>query len=182
MFNKLSWHGPKITIRTTTLCALLVSMQIILNKIAIGDPAILKISLGFIGTALIGYLLGPWVGGTAMIINDIISNTIFNSGSVFFPGFTFSAFISGIIAGSFLYHQNITWQRIFIYEFFQILISNIFFTTLWVYLLSMTSPHHMTLTALLAIRLPKEVISWPIEAFVILIILKTVQRIKINNH
>lgn len=179
--SKLSWKSPKLTIRTVTMSALLVAIQVVLTKLAVGDPSILKIGLGFIGTGLIGYLTGPWLGGTLLIINDIISNTVFNSGNVFFPGFTFSAFISGIIAGMFLYKQKITWQRMFIYEFVQIFISNVVFNTLWVYLLSMTSAHHMTLAALLIARLPKEIISWPIEALVLLIILKAVSKIKALN-
>lgn len=74
-----------------------------------------------------------------MVVNDLISNTILSSGSMFFPGFTVSAFISGVIAGMFLYNQKITWRRIFIYEFFQILITNVIFTTLWLYLMSLSS-------------------------------------------
>ena len=69
--------------------------------------------------------------------------------------------------------------RVFLYEFIQILISNVIFTTLWVYILSMTSPHHMALTALLAVRVPKEIISWPIQAAVDLLILKAVSKTQI---
>ena len=179
LMKKLSWKSPKLDVRTVTMSALLIAIQIVLNKISIGDPAILKIGIGFLGTALIGYLTGPWLGGVILVLVDIISNTVFSSGGVFFPGFTFSAFISGIIAGAFLYHQKVTWQRVFLYEFIQILISNVIFTTLWVYILSMTSPHHMALTALLAVRVPKEIISWPIQAVVDLLILKAVSKTQI---
>ena len=110
--KKLSWKSPKLDVRTVTMSALLIAIQIVLNKISIGDPAILKIGIGFLGTALIGYLTGPWLGGVILVLVDIISNTVFSSGGGFFPGFTFSAFISGIIAGAFLYHQKVTWQRV----------------------------------------------------------------------
>lgn len=178
--SKLSWKGPKLDIRTITVSALLIAIQIILCKIpAIGNPAILQIGIGFIGTALIGYLAGPWIGGVILVLVDIITHTILGSGGIFFPGFTFSAFISGIIAGAFLYNQKITWQRIFLYEFIQILISNVFFTTLWVYILSLTSSHHMTILTLLEFRLPKEVISWPIQSLIDIIILKAISKTKI---
>lgn len=178
--SKLSWRSPKLDIRTISVSALLIAIQIILNKIpAFGDPAVLQMGVGFIGTAIIGYLSGPWISGVILVLVDIITHTILGSGGIFFPGFTFSAFISGIIAGAFLYRQEITWQRIFLYEFVQILISNAFFTTLWVYILSMTSPHHMTMAALLAVRIPKEVISWPIQSLVDIIILKAISRTKI---
>ncbi|WP_290033412.1 folate family ECF transporter S component [Ligilactobacillus cholophilus] len=178
--SKLSWKSPKLNIRTVTVSALLLALQIILGKLSIGDPTVLKVGLGFIGTGLIGYLLGPWLGGVLLVLEDIVSHTIFSSGSVFFPGFTFSAFFTGVIAGMFLYQQKITWQRMFIYEFVQILVSNVIFTTLWLYILSMTSAHHTTFMALLAVRMPKEIISWPIESLVMFVILRAVSKIKMD--
>lgn len=178
--SKLSWRSPKLNVRTLTLSALLVALEVVLSKISIGDPNLFKISLEFIGTALIGYMAGPWLGGALMVVNDLIGNTVFNSGNIFFPGFTFSAMISGIIAGMFLYQQKITWQRIFLYEFIQIGISNVFFNTLWIYLLNMTSSHHMSWMALLIARLPKEIITWPIEALTLIVVLKAVERILKN--
>ena len=176
MMSILSFSGPRLTTRHLTLAALLVALKIILGKLSVGDPAVLKFSFGFIATALIGYYLGPWIGGMAMVVNDLISNTILNTGSMFFPGF-----ISGVIAGLFLYQQKVTWQRVFIYEFVQILVTNVFFTTLWVYLMSLSSSSTgRTFTALLAIRVPKEVISWPLEAILVLIILRQLSRLNLH--
>lgn len=112
-----------------------------------------------------------------MIINDLISNTLLSSGTMFFPGFTLSAAISGVIAGMFLYRQTISWQRILIYEFCQILITNVFFTTLWLYMMGMgQNSNSMTFAALLFVRLPKEIISWPIESLIVLTLLKAAKR------
>ncbi|WP_270635301.1 folate family ECF transporter S component [Limosilactobacillus mucosae] len=173
----LSLHGPKFDTKRMALAAMLIALQIILEKLSIGDPAVLKIGLGFIATALIGFLLGPWIGALSMIINDLISNTLLSSGTMFFPGFTLSAAISGIIAGMFLYQQQINWRRILIYEFCQILITNVFFTTLWLYLMGIgQGSSAMSFMALLMVRLPKEVISWPIEALIVLTLLKAVER------
>ncbi|WP_270628417.1 folate family ECF transporter S component [Limosilactobacillus mucosae] len=173
----LSLHGPKFDTKRMVLAAMLIALQIILEKLSIGDPAVLKIGLGFIATALIGFLLGPWIGALSMIINDLISNTLLSSGAMFFPGFTLSAAISGIIAGIFLYQQQISWRRILIYEFCQILITNVFFTTLWLYLMGIgQGSSAMSFMALLMVRLPKEVISWPIEALIVLTLLKAVER------
>lgn len=177
----LSFSGPKWTTRSLTLAAMLTALQVILGKLSVGDPAVLKVGLGFIATALVGYFLGPWMGGVVMIVNDLISNTILNTGSMFFPGFTFSAFVSGVIAGMFWYNQKVTWQRAFAYEFVQILVTNVIFTTLWIYLMSLNAhTSGRTFTALLAIRMPKEVISWPIESLIVLAILKAFS--KINLH
>ena len=177
--STLSFTGPRFTTRNMTLAAMLIALKVILEKLSIGDPAVLKFSFGFIATALIGYFLGPWLGGMAMVINDLISNTIFSSGRMFFPGFTVSAFISGVIAGIFLYNQKISWQRVTIYVFTQLLVTNVFFTTLWLYLMSLSSSSTgRTFMALLAIRVPKEVIMWPIETIIILVILRQIAKIK----
>lgn len=182
--SALSFAGPRFTTKNMTLAAMLVALQVILEKLSIGDPAVLKFSLGFIATALIGYCLGPWIGGWAMVVSDLISNTILSSGSMFFPGFTVSAFVSGVIAGMFLYNQRVSWQRIFIYEFFQLLITNVIFTTLWLYIMSMSSSStSRTFMALMMIRVPKEVITWPLEAIILLIILRQLNRLNLNlNH
>lgn len=178
----LSFSGPRWTTRHLTLAAMLTALEVILGKLSVGDPAVLKIGLGFIATALVGYCLGPWMGGMVMIINDLISNTVLNTGSLFFPGFTFSAFISGVIAGMFLYRQQLTWQRVFVYEFFQILITNVIFTTLWIYIMSLNAGStSRTFTALLAIRLPKEVITWPLESLIVLIVLRAFSRTRLNQ-
>lgn len=181
--SALSFAGPRFTTRNMTLAAMLVALQVILEKISIGDPSVLKFSFGFVATALIGYCLGPWIGGWAMVVSDLISNTILSSGSLFFPGFTLSAFISGVIAGMFLYNQKISWQRILIYEFFQLLITNVIGTTFWLYLMSMssTSSTH-TFIALLMVRIPKEIIMWPLETIIILLILQQVNRLNLNLH
>ena len=70
--KKLSYTRSRVDVRTVTMSALLIAIQIVLNKISIGDPAILKIGIGFLGTALIGYLTGPWLGGVILVLVDII--------------------------------------------------------------------------------------------------------------
>ena len=102
MSSILSFAGPRFTTKRLTLAGMLIALEVVLEKISIGDPTILKFGFGFIATALTGYYLGPWIGGWAMVVNDIISNTILNCRTDFIPGFTFSAFISGMLAGMLL--------------------------------------------------------------------------------
>lgn len=185
MMSTLSFTGPRFTTKNLTLAAMLIALQVILEKLSIGDPSVLKFSFGFVATALLGYCLGPWISAWAMVVADIISNTILSSGSLFFPGFTLSAFISGLIAGMFLYQQRISWQRVLVYEFFQILLTNVIGTTLWLYLMSLSSSSSShTFMALLFIRIPKELITWPLETLIVLIILRQISRINLipKNH
>ena len=68
----LSFSGPRWTTRHLTLAAMLTALEVILGKMSVGNPTVLKVSLGFIATALVGYCLGPWLGGMVMIVNDLI--------------------------------------------------------------------------------------------------------------
>ncbi|MBD5069596.1 MAG: folate family ECF transporter S component [Lactobacillus sp.] len=169
--TNLTWRSPKLNTRTITLAAMLIALQTVLSKLSFGSDSMVKIGIGFIGTTLIGYYLGPWLGGISLVLADLIKSTIFATGSTFFIGYTFSAFISGVIVGAFLYQQKITWQRLAIYQFVQILVSNIFFNTLWIYLM-----YHTPVWALLSVRVPKNVIMWPIEAIISFMILRAVSR------
>lgn len=173
---KLTWKSPKLTTHVITLAAFLIALSIILGKISIGSANLVKFGFGFLGTMLIGYFLGPWAGGVAMIVGDLIGNTLLNTGSSFFIGFTFSAFLSGMIAGAFLYKQEITWQRIAVYEFVQLLVTNVLFTTLWIHLL-----YQAPLLPLLSVRLPKELIMYPIQIVVGIMVIRGIERLPLRN-
>ena len=171
MTKYFSWRSPKLTTKTLTVAAMLIAVQVVLGKLSVGNTQVLKAGLGFIGTAMIGYFLGPWLGGMVMIVDDIIANTILSTGAGFFPGFTLSAFISGVIAGVFLHQQRISLPRLFAYELVQITITNVIFNTLWVHIISKAPFTH-----LFWVRLPKEVISWPVESLVGFIVLRALVR------
>ena len=44
----LSLHGSKFDTKRMVLAAMLIALQIILEKLSIGDPAVLKIDLGLL--------------------------------------------------------------------------------------------------------------------------------------
>ncbi len=65
MTKFLSFKGPQMNVRTLTLAALLIALNVVLGKLSVGSDTVFKISLGFIATGMIGYFLGPWWGGVA---------------------------------------------------------------------------------------------------------------------
>ena len=173
----LSWKSPKLIARTTAMAAILIAMQIVLSKLSIGPDNLVKFSFGFIATMLMGYYLGPWLTGVAMAISDILTNSVFSTGGNFFIGFTFSAIISGIIAGAFLYNQEITLRRLFIYEFVQTLVTNIFFTTLWIHIM-----YKAPIMALLTVRVPKNILTWIVYSIVGFLVLRAVSRLNLRSN
>jgi len=72
----------------------------------------LRVSFGFLATSMVSMFLGPVLGGINAAISDVVGYFLFPSGNPFFPGFTLSAFITGLVYGVFLYKKEKTIVRI----------------------------------------------------------------------
>ena len=48
MSSILSFAGPRFTTKRLTLAGMLIALEVVLEKISIGDPTILKFGFGFI--------------------------------------------------------------------------------------------------------------------------------------
>lgn len=172
-----SWRGPRFNTRVLTLAALLIALELVLAKISFGPSNLMEIGLGFIGTVLIGYYLGPWWGAVALVICDIIGHTILATSANFFVGFTIGAGISGLISGLFLYRQKITALRVFLYELTQVIISNLIINTLNLHIMYKTP-----IMALLVPRVPKEIITLVLNFIVGWIVLQAVSRFNLHDR
>ncbi|MDZ7834583.1 MAG: folate family ECF transporter S component [Alkalibacterium sp.] len=85
---------------------------------------------------MIGILFGPWVGGVAAALSDILGFIIGGGVGGFFPGFTLSAFLSGLAYGVFLHKKKVTKKRVFMAVAFNTLFVNLTLNTLWLYILT----------------------------------------------
>ena len=88
-----------------TCLALLIALDIILTRFLSINTQFLRISLGMIPVALAGVIFGPVWGGVCGAAGDLLGMLIFPSGA-YFPGFTLTAALTGIIYGLFLYHRT----------------------------------------------------------------------------
>ncbi|MGH2072863.1 ECF transporter S component [Enterococcus faecium] len=93
---------PEMNARLLSTSALLLALDVILYKIAIG-PAYFQITFGFLSMALMGYLYGPIWAGLLEMLSNTLNFTIFGSGT-FQAAFLITAFLGGFINGLFLYH------------------------------------------------------------------------------
>ncbi|WP_312846208.1 folate family ECF transporter S component [Enterococcus faecium] len=96
---------PEMNARLLSTSALLLALDVILYKIAIG-PAYFQITFGFLSMALMGYLYGPIWAGLLEMLSNTLNFTIFDSGT-FQAAFLITAFLGGFINGLFLYHKKI---------------------------------------------------------------------------
>lgn len=85
--------------------ALLIAMQIILSRFLSINAWNLKIGFAFTAVFVAAYLYGPWFSAVVAVIADVVGASLFPSGA-FFPGFTVTAMLSGIVFGIFLYKKQ----------------------------------------------------------------------------
>ncbi|GEN50300.1 folate family ECF transporter S component [Alkalibacterium pelagium] len=117
------------------IVGLLVAMNITLGMVGITTPVV-RITFAFLPTALIGMLFGPWIGGFGAVLADILGFIIGPGVGGFFPGFTLSAFLTGLIYGLFLHKRDVTLKRIVMAEVLIALFVNLTLNTIWLHILT----------------------------------------------
>lgn len=160
----------QLTTEQIAIIALLIAFKLVLSRFSVPISPENRLSFGFLGTALLGTLYGPWIAGFANAGSDLLSSAIFGSGGQFFIGFTFSAFLGGVFYGVFLYRDRVNWYHILLAVLCNSLITNLFLNTLWVHWLYKTP-----IIALLLARIPQNLIMGPLRFGVIYLLLNAPQ-------
>lgn len=93
------------TVTIITCLAFLIALDIILTRFLSINTQFLRLSLGMLPVAIAGAAFGPVWGGVCGGIGDLLGVLLFPSGA-FFPGFTLTAVLTGVIYGLFLYRKN----------------------------------------------------------------------------
>ena len=143
------------------LMSLLISLEIILTRFLAIQTPIVRIGFGFLPIAFSSILFGPIIGGITAALADILGMIIAPKGP-YFPGFTISALITGIVYGIFLFQKPKSSTRISLASCIIILFINIGLNTLWVSILT-GNPFF----AVLPPRIIKELAMFPIQVVVI---------------
>lgn len=99
-------------IRIVISLGMFIAMEVILTRFLSIQTPIVRIGFSFIPIAISSMMFGPVFGGIAAALADIIGMMIFPTGGAFFPGFTLSAFLTGVIYGLFLSKKSKTFLRI----------------------------------------------------------------------
>lgn len=89
---------------TITCIALLIALDIILTRFVSINTQFLRIGFGMIPVAIAGAAFGPVWGGVCGAVGDLLGLMIFPSGA-FFPGFTLTAALTGVIYGLCMYRR-----------------------------------------------------------------------------
>lgn len=133
-------------------------------------------SFGFLPLALYGALAGPWRAAFVAAAADLIGVSLFGSGA-FFPGFTLSALLVGAIYGAAFYGRSLTLWRVALTFLLVDTAVHLVLNTLWLYLL-----YSKGVTALLASRVPKLVLCYPLRVAMFLIVSQPLLRFADRHH
>jgi Predicted membrane protein len=166
MNYKLKDVFKKPDIKMMCMIGIMIAIEVVTHRMLGIQTPIVQIHFGFIPIVVVALLYGPFYSGLAWAIADTIGTLLFPTGA-FFPGFTITAFISGVIFGIFLYKS----KKTILNTILAVLIVNIFMTLAldmyWIYVIS-----GQTFIALLPSRLIKCAVMIPTQIIAILLIKK----------
>ena len=168
----VSKHHKTITI--ITCLALLIALDIILTRFLSINTQFLRISFGIIPVALAGAAFGPVWGGICGAVGDMLGMLIFPSGA-YFPGFTLTAALTGIVYGIFLHRRRVDHfvLNTVIASIIVCIGCNLLLDTLWLDMM-----YGSGFIAILPARIIKSIINIPVySALIIILGLKVFSRI-----
>ena len=149
--------------RTITTAGIMLAIQMVLSSygvIEVSDS--LKISLAHLALAPTAILFGPVVAGLQGALSDLLGFMLKPSGP-YFPGFTLSALLLGVVYGVSLYRTRHTAARIVVTRLVVMLLINICLNTL--FLTMLYGPSRL---ATLPIRAFKNVLQLPFDCMLLL--------------
>ena len=153
-------------------CGLMGAVAIVLGTVAtirIGD--FLRIGFSSIPNQIVAYLFGPWIGACFGGAMDIIKWFINPTGE-FFPGYTITAIVAGIIYGIFLYKRPVKLWRVIAAETCVKVFCNLGLNTLWV---MMTTGN--AFKAIMVPRIAANAGKLPADVIILMILLPVVNKV-----
>jgi len=154
--------------RVICMAAILAALFIVLYSIKLQLAPELRITFTFIPLALSGWLLGPVPAMLVGLVGDLVGCILFPAGP-YFPGFTLTQILAGLIFGLFLYRKNA--EKVFLPVLFSKAIISLFLNVglnaLWLSML-----YGKAWTVYSASHLIKNIITLPIEVVLLLLIIK----------
>jgi ECF transporter S component (folate family) len=92
-------------VKKLVLAGLLLAVLVVVERLVSIETQFLRITFAYVPIMLSGILLGPAWSGAVAALGDVIGMILFPKGA-YFPGFTVSAFLTGLVYGLFLYNTK----------------------------------------------------------------------------
>jgi len=150
---------------------LLLAITIVLSRFLSISLYNIKIGFSFVPILICAYLYGPVYAGGLAGLADLIGSLLFPIGP-YFPGFTFTAVLTGIVCGLFLKGRVMTsnWKILAMVLINQLIIGLVI-NTMFISVL-----YNGDYYALMLTRIPQYVIMIPVEFIICKVMLKIFER------
>ena len=125
--------NQKLTVKSYSIIGALVAMEIILSRFLSIHTWNLKIGFSFVPIVVTAMLFGGVYAGLVGAIGDIIGAILFPVGP-YFPGFTITAFLNGVIFAFFL-KKKPTFMNIVISVLLVQIVGSLGLNTFWISML-----------------------------------------------
>lgn len=167
------WFKEHVTLdsKALSMIGVLIAIEVVLTRFVSIQAWNLRIGFGFLPIAIAGMMFGPVRAGMMAALADFIGAILFPSG-IYFPGFTLTALLTGILYGAFLYKKISTWRILFAVGIHQCILG-LFVNTFWISILY-GSPYLPVFTT----RIVQALVMIPVEVICLLAVCsKKVSRI-----
>ena len=157
--------------KSLTGVAMLIAMNVVLSFTSINLSETQRISISFIVTAIIGMMYGPVTTAFASGVGDLIRYLVKPMGG-FFPGFTITAILEGMVFGMFFYKEKCTLPRVILAKTTVSVLLNCCLNTLWLSIMQ-----GVPFYALFVARAIKNLTLLPIEIVLLYVVLKGMSKL-----
>lgn len=131
--------------------AMLLALRVVLGLFANASLPIfgntVKLSGAFLPIAVTGVMFGPIPAGLVGALGDVISFFLFPTAGGYFPGFTISGLLTGLIYGFAFYKNNISLPKTIIAWVTNTLLVETFLAAYWLNIILADSSYPALLTA-----------------------------------
>ena len=181
-------NTSKMSLRLLTTSSILIALGVVLSFFRIPLSTVTEITLTGLPIAAGGYLFGPWIGMLIGALIDVCGFFVAPKGP-FFPGFTISTALIGMIYGLFLYTEwwdtNDSRQgalragakglvlRIVVAHLLKTVLISLLLNCFWLSVF-----YGMAFKVVFLASVPKEVINFPIEVFLIYSVVQVLKRVR----
>ena len=153
--------------KTLTIMGLLIALEVVLSRFLSINAWNIRIGFGFVPIAIAGMLFGALQAGIIAAAADVLGATLFPTGP-YFPGFTLTAFLTGVVLGIFLNRRR-TPLNILCAVLINQLILSLLLNSLWISIL-----YNSPFLPLLGTRAIQTAILIPVQFIVIGVIMRAI--------
>ncbi len=162
-------------VRVLTITSMLVAISIVLGFFKIPITSNLEIHFSFLPIALSSALFGPGVGAIVGILADI-GGCIVKPTGPYFPGFTISSAMTGLLFGFLFYKKEWSLKRIVCGQILYNVVIGLLINSMNLYFL-----YGNGFLYLLATRFTKEMVMIPINGILLFLTLKTCDKTSVKR-